>query len=122
MKYILLIWQTEQTRAALADEDDRAAIMADVGVIMEELQETGELVGGEALADATESKTIRVVDGVTTTTDGPFAEAKEQLAGYLLVETETPERAAEIAARWPDAHYGGAMEVRALMHGSGEEM
>jgi hypothetical protein len=58
---------------------------------------------------------------VPAVTDGPFAEAKEQLAGYLVVECESPERAVEIAARWPDARYA-AMEVRPIMHTSGEEM
>ena len=53
--------------------------------------------------------------------EGPFAEAKEQLAGYIMVECESPERAVEIAARWPDARYF-AMEVRPLMNTSGMEM
>ena len=64
---------------------------------------------------------MRVRDGVVATTDGPFAEAKEQLAGYLTVECDSPERAVEIAARWPDAKYF-AMEVRQLMDASGSEM
>jgi len=58
---------------------------------------------------------------VPATTDGPFAEAKEQLGGYLIVECETEERAVEIAASWPDAKYF-AIEVRAIMHTSGTEM
>jgi len=58
---------------------------------------------------------------VRTATDGPYAEAKEQLAGYLMVECETKERAVEIAARWPDAKYF-TMEVRQLMSNSGTEM
>ena len=57
----------------------------------------------------------------TGTTDGPFVEAKEQLVGYSIVECETPERATEIAARWPDARYW-AMEVRPIMEPGGEEM
>jgi YCII-related domain-containing protein len=59
-------------------------------------------------------------DRVVTVTDGPFLEAKEALAGYCIVDVATPERADEIAARWPDAQHWG-MEIRALMHGGGEE-
>jgi hypothetical protein len=55
------------------------------------------------------------------TTDGPFAEGKEQFAGYMCVEVEDEARALDLAARWPDAKHF-AMEVRPLMHTSGEEM
>jgi hypothetical protein len=88
---------------------------------MTELNESGELVGGEALADASNAKTVRVRSGVPAVTDGPFAEAKEQLAGYLIVDCETTDRAVEIATRWPDARYF-AMEVRPLMDTAGAEM
>ncbi|MEP7026758.1 MAG: YciI family protein, partial [Actinomycetota bacterium] len=71
--------------------------------------------------DASNAITVRVRDGAQVTTDGPFAEAKEQLAGYLTVEVESPQRAVEIAARWPDAKHF-AMEVRQVMHTSGTEM
>jgi len=64
---------------------------------------------------------VRVRDGAITATDGPFAEAKEQFAGYLAVDVESPERAAEIAARWPDARYF-AMEVRPVMYDSGADI
>jgi hypothetical protein len=102
-------------------EDERNALFREVDVLMKELTESGELIGGEALADASNAKTVRVRDGVTATTDGPFAEAKEQLAGYLTVECERPGRAVEIAARWPDAKYF-AMEVRPVMDTSGTDM
>ena len=59
-----------------------------------------------------QTKTVRVRDGVVAATDGPFAEAKEQFAGYSSSTCESEERALEIAARWPDARYC-AMEVRA---------
>lgn len=120
MKYMLLIYNNPATYEAWS-EQERAALFAEVDVIMKELSESGELVGGEALADTSQSKTVRVRDGVPATTDGPFAEAKEQLAGYLMVECESPERAVEIAARWPDARYF-AMEVRPVMNTSGMEM
>jgi hypothetical protein len=95
--------------------------MAEVDAVMQELTESGELVGGEALADPSNTKTVRVRSGVPAVTDGPFAEAKEHLGGYLIVECERPERATEIAARWPNARFG-TMEVRPIMDPSGAEM
>jgi hypothetical protein len=120
MKYMLLIYNNPATYAAMSEED-RSAIFSDVDVIMKELAESGEMVRGEALADASNSKTIRVRDGVPATTDGPYSEAKEQFAGYLMVDVESEDRAVEIATRWPDARYF-AMEVRPVMHSSGQEM
>lgn len=120
MKYMLLIYNNPATYAGWS-EQERSALFGEVDVIMKELTESGELIGGEALADPSSTKTVRVRDGVPAITDGPFAEAKEQLAGYLMVECESPKRAEEIAARWPDARYF-AMEVRPVMHTSGIEM
>ena len=120
MKYILLIYQNPATWETFS-EDERNRVMAEVGDIMGELEQTGEWVGGEGLADPSNTKTVRVRDGIPAVTDGPFIEAKEQLAGYCIVECESPDRAVEIAARWPDARYW-AMEVRPLMEAAGEEM
>jgi hypothetical protein len=120
MKYLLLIHNNPAALAAL-EQAERDAIFGDVDRIMADLTASGELVGGQALADASQTKTVRTVDGALTATDGPFAESKEQLAGYLIVECETIERATEIAASWPDAKFG-AMEVRPIMHTTGLEM
>ena len=120
MKYMLLIYNNPDALAALP-ESERDAIFADVDVIMTELKASGELVGGEALAHPSSTKTVRAVGGTPVTTDGPFLESKEQFAGYLAVDVESEARAVEIAARWPDARFG-AMEVRAVMHTSGAEM
>jgi hypothetical protein len=98
-----------------------AELMGEVDAIVRELTESGELVGGEALADPSNTRTVRVRDGVPAITDGPFAEAKEHMGGYLIVECDTPERATEIAARWPNARFC-AMEVRPVMDASGAEM
>jgi hypothetical protein len=120
VKYILLIyqqpgfWQTVQ-------EAERDAVLAEVDTIISELTASGEWIGGEALADASTAKSIRLREGAPAVTDGPFIEAKEQLAGYCLFQAETPERAVEIAARWPDARYIG-VELRPLMTESGTEM
>ncbi len=104
MKYMLLIYNNPATYENWT-EQERAALFGEVDAIMQELRESGEWVGGEGLADASQAKTIRVRDGIPTISDGPFAEAKEQLAGYLTVECETMERAVDIATRWPDARY-----------------
>jgi hypothetical protein len=120
MKYILLIYNNPATYEAW-DEEQRNELFSEVDTIMKELSESGELVGGEGLADPSRTKTVRVRDGVTAVTDGPFAEAKEQLGGWLLVDCESEERAVEIAARWPDARHF-AMEVRQVMHAAGAEM
>jgi hypothetical protein len=120
VKYLLLIYNNPATYEAWS-EAERAALFGEVDAIMKDLGESGELVGGRALADASQTKTVRVRNGIPAVTDGPFAEAKEQLAGYLIVECETIERAVEIAARWPDAQYF-AMEVRPIMQTSGAEM
>jgi hypothetical protein len=112
MKYMLLIYNRAGYVEALSDED-RHALMTEVDSIMAELAASGEFVRGEALADPAQTKTIRVRDGVPAITDGPFIEAKEQFAGYLVVDCETEARAVDIAARWPDAKHF-AMEVRPL--------
>jgi hypothetical protein len=120
MKYLLMIYNNPATYEAWS-EDQRDELFSTVDVVMKDLTESGELIGGQGLADASTAKTVRVRNGVPAATDGPFAEAKEQLGGYLIVECETEERAVEIAASWPDAKYF-AIEVRAIMHTSGTEM
>lgn len=120
MKYMLLIYNNPATYESWSEEE-RTALFGEVDQIMTELRESGEWVGGEGLADASNAKTIRVRDGVPAITDGPYAEAKEQMAGYLTVDCETEERAVEIAARWPDARYF-AMEVRAVMQAGAEDV
>jgi hypothetical protein len=119
MRYILLIYQNTETWNGPSQED-KDVFMHAAGDIVKELSATGEWVGGEGLADASQARSTRVRDGVVTVTDGPFLEAKEVLAGYCIVDVATPGRAEEIAARWPDAQHWG-MEIRALMHGGGEE-
>lgn len=78
------------------------------------LEASGELVISEALADVSLSKRLTVKDGVVTTTDGPYAEVKEYLAGFYLVECENIDRAIEHAARLPEAELG-LVEVRPVL-------
>jgi hypothetical protein len=118
VKFMLLIYNNPAVIEAMP-EAERNQIFGDVDQIMSELTASGELVGGEALAQ--QARTVRVRDGIPAVTDGPFAEAKEQLAGFLTVDCDGIERAVEIAARWPDAKLW-AMEVRPVMAGSGAEV
>jgi hypothetical protein len=120
VKYMLLIYQNPSAWESLP-EDQRSAVMNAAGRIVEELTRSGELVGGEGLAHVSQTKTIRVRDGVPAVTDGPFVEAKEHLAGYCLIDCENLERAIEIATGWPDARYW-AVELRPLMGAGGDEM
>jgi hypothetical protein len=131
MKFMLLIYSNPETwghptflRTAAAkamSKAERDELNAQFEALMKEIVESGELVGGEALPDPATTRTVRVSDGVPAVTDGPFSEAKEQFAGYFLVDCESVERATEIASRLPDARFG-PVEVRALMEQSGQEM
>jgi hypothetical protein len=120
MKYVLLIYQNPAAREALAQSEKRA-LMKEADEIVGELVETGEFVGGEGLADPSTGRSVRVRDGVAAVTDGPFAEAKEQMVGYCIVDCESMDRAVEIATRWPDARLWG-MEVRPILSPDGVEM
>ena len=77
-------------------------------------------MGGEALADSSLARTARVRFGVPAITDGPYAEAKEQMVGYCLVDCESIDRATEIAVRWPDARLWG-VEVRPILAPGGPD-
>jgi hypothetical protein len=117
---MVMIYDNAQTRETFGGEDG-ASLMAEVNAIMDELTQSGELIGGEALADPSNTKSIRLVDGVPAVTDGPLAEAKEHFGGYLLLECESIDRAAEIARRWPSARFT-PLEVRPVMSPDGAEM
>jgi hypothetical protein len=93
---------------------ERAAQLEQFRALLTEIAHSDELVSTAALDDPARSRTIRFRDGAPTATDGPFADAKEQMAGYFIVDCATPERAAEIAARFPDARYGG-VEIRPVV-------
>jgi hypothetical protein len=117
VKYMLLIYDNAGTRELFGSEEGRE-LREQLDALMAELTESGELVGGQALADPSNTKTVRMRDGAPVVTDGPLAEAKEHFGGYIVVDVESVERAVEIAARWPNEK----MEVRPLMDGGGEEM
>jgi len=115
VKYMLMIWNRPGFVTELS-EQDRTELFGEVGSIMAELTESGELIGGQGLADPSQGRTVRGGrDGQPVVSDGPFMESKEQFGGYVAVDCESLARAEEIAARWPDIRYGGAIEVRAIM-------
>ncbi|WP_245669845.1 YciI family protein [Micromonospora mirobrigensis] len=119
---MLLIWNRPGFVEALT-EQERNEIFGAVDEIMKELTASGELVGGQALADPSQTRTVRLAGDRAEITDGPFLESKEQFAGYLTVDCDSPERAAEIAAGWPDVRRGlGVLEVRPVMGDGGTEM
>jgi hypothetical protein len=120
MKYLLLIYQNAAEREALPPSELQG-MMDEAGRIVEELTQTGEFVGGEGLADVSAGRAVRVRDGVATVTDGPYAEAKEQIVGYCIVDCESLDRGVEIATSWPDARLWG-MEVRPMLSPDGVEM
>ena len=113
MKYMVLIYNRPGFVADLS-EAERNELFGEVDALVKELTHSGELLGTEALADPSTTRTVRVRDGVPAITDGPFIEAKEQFAGYLLLDCENLERALDVAARWPDAKRF-AMEVREVL-------
>jgi hypothetical protein len=89
--------------------------------LSDELADSGELVIAEALSDPSLGQRVTVRDGQAMTTDGPFAEVKEHLAGFYLVDCDTAQRALAIAAQVPDAVWG-LVEVRPVLDRNGEDM
>ena len=121
MKYVALIYTNPGAFEAMAPAE-RDQFMSEADAYLKEFGETGELLAanGFALADASTAKTVRVRNGLTDVTDGPFAEAKEQLAGFYVLDTESIERAAEIVANDPAARVWAA-EVRPIMNEAGAD-
>jgi hypothetical protein len=121
VKYIALVYNNPGAFEALS-QSERDEMMTEADAYLNEFKESGELLGGgSALADPSTGKTVRVRDGVPAITDGPFAEAKEHLAGYYLLDVDSIERAAEIVTRDPAARFW-AVEVRPVMEEAGTEM
>ena len=123
MKYVILIYHNPESRQVWESfsPEQRAAGLHAYAVLNDELAAAGELIATEALADPSMAKhVVRRDDGVVAT-DGPFAEAKEQLAGFFLVDCANEERAIEIAGQIPEADLG-MIEVRPVMVYSGAEM
>jgi hypothetical protein len=120
VKYMLLIYSNAESWAGLSAEQRDGLTRAHEN-LTRELTEQGLLVSAAGLADPITTRTVQVRDDTTTTTDGPYAEAKEHLAGFYLVECDDIDQAIGYAARMPDAEYV-AVEVRPVMDMSGLEM
>jgi hypothetical protein len=116
VKYMILIHSNPQflERWQALTEEQRERFGRDHLALSAELADTGELVAVEGLADPALAKRVTVAGAQTMISDGPFAEAKEHLAGFLLVDCEREDRALAIAARVPDAIWG-LVEVRPVL-------
>jgi hypothetical protein len=112
MKYLLLIYTPEPTEQPSPEVIEE--VMNAYNAFTDHVKSTGAYVGGEALQPTVTATTVRVRDDQTLTTDGPFAETKEALGGYYLVEARDLDDAIEIAARIPGAK-SGSIEVRPIV-------
>ncbi len=113
MRYLLTIYNDE-SRWATATPEDVQQLMAAYNAFSEAANEAGVMIGGEGLQPTSSATTVRVRDNETLATDGPFAETREQLGGYYLLDCRDLDEAIGWAARIPDAA-SGSIEVRPVM-------
>jgi hypothetical protein len=113
MQYLLMIYGDEKNTAKMS-EGDMAAMHKEYGAFTQEIVKSGHLRGGDALQPTRTATTVRVREGKTVKTDGPFAETKEQLGGYYLIEAKDLDDAIAIAARIPGSRHG-SIEVRPII-------
>ncbi len=112
MRYVLMICTDEHTDQA-ASPEEASASFAEYMAFGEEMGRRGVLLGGERLRPTTDATTVRVRDGEVLTSDGPFAETKEQIGGYYVVDCKDLDQAIEVAAKIPGAR-SGSIEVRPI--------
>jgi hypothetical protein len=113
MQYLLLIYGSE-AQLANVSQAELGSMHEEYGKFTGEIIASGQFKGGNELHSITKATTVRVRDGKALVTDGPFAETKEQLGGYYLVEAKDLDEATSIAARIPGAKYG-SIEVRPIV-------
>jgi hypothetical protein len=113
MQYLLLIYDEEKNWETMPDEE-RNGLFGEYGTYTQALQASGKMLGGNALQPTATATTVRVRDGEHVVTDGPFAETKEQLGGYYLIDADSVDGALEWAAKIPGARWG-SIEVRPIM-------
>jgi hypothetical protein len=114
MKYMIMTFGSAEAGLAAMGKDwmlEMIQFMKDLDV---DLEKSGELVSNEGLADGSQAKTVRFENGISVATDGPFAESKESLVGYWIVDVESEERAIAIASRIVD-FVKVPIEVRRVM-------
>jgi len=119
MQYLLMIYVNEATR--WGDEALVNSMRDKYATFTRDIIQSGEFKGGDGLLPSSTATTVRVRNGKPLLTDGPFAETREQLAGYYLIEAPNLDAATAIAARIPDAE-GGAIEVRPIRQLQQEEV
>ena len=112
MQYVLLICDDESAYLARSPEEGQASL-AEYVKFGEEMGKRGVLVGGNRLRPTTDATTVRVRDGETLTSDGPFAETKEQMGGFYLVDCKDLDEAIDVASKIPGARIG-TIEVRPI--------
>ena len=115
MQYLLLIYDNESTPPPV----EPSALMAEYGAFTQGIIQSGAFKAGDRLQPTSTATTVRVRDGKTMVTDGPFADTREQLGGYYLIEAKDLDAAAAIAAKVPSARFG-SVEVRPIFAMSGE--
>jgi len=113
MQYILLIYGNENGYAQRS-EAERVAIRGEFMKFTQEIVKSGHFRAGDPLHPTSTASTVRLRDGKVLTTDGPFAETKEQLGGYYIVDVQNLDEALGIASRIPAAHWG-SIEVRPIL-------
>jgi hypothetical protein len=113
MRYLCLIYDEEQKLAGMS-KSESDAFMGEYFAFTEGIKKSGHYVGGEALQPVQSATTVRVRSGKVSTTDGPFAETKEQLGGYYLIDARDLNDAIQVAAKIPSARLG-SVEVRPIM-------
>jgi hypothetical protein len=112
MQYLLLIYQNE-VEYAKNDQATNKKMLEEYGAFTQSIIQSGNFKGADRLQPTTTATTVRVRDGKTLTTDGPFAETREQLGGYYMIEAKDLDAAIAIAARIPSARMG-SIEVRPI--------
>jgi hypothetical protein len=115
MKYLCLVYVEEKVLNAMP-QHERIAVSDESMAYCDALQKQGQLLAASPLHPVDTATTVRVRDGKTTTTDGPFAETKEQLGGYLLIDVRDLNDAVRIASKFPAAQLG-SIEVRPIKEG-----
>jgi hypothetical protein len=113
MKYMALIYANGEAWEALSEQEQQD-VSGRYTTLAREAQERGKLVGGDELEPASTATTVRIRDGKTITTDGPFVETKEQLGGFFVFDCDDLDEAIELASRIPAAETG-AVEVRPVV-------
>src|SRR5262245_58927997 len=112
MKYLCLIYDDEKSYTDMSKAESDA-FMGDYFAFTKSIKDSGHYLGGEALKPVHTATTVRIRNGKMSTTDGPFAETKEQLGGYYLIEARDLNDAIQVAARIPSARLG-CVEVRPI--------